>query len=226
MRPGRRTLLIWAVALVLTACGSTADVHTSRADSIDGSIQPTGTDAATVDGSIEWGPCDDPNAEDPALQCATLTVPLDYDNPTGDSIDLALIRFPATGDRKGVVLLNPGGPGGSGFDPVAFSGAAIASGLGIESLDLIGFDPRGVDRSDGIRCVTDEFQDQHLYIDTTPDTPEEQQLKDEAQTGFTAGCKQQYGDTLRFYSTANTARDMDAIRAALEIGRASCRERV
>jgi pimeloyl-ACP methyl ester carboxylesterase len=82
-------------------------------------------------------------------------------------------------------------------------------------LDLIGFDPRGVDRSGGLRCVSDQFQDQHLYVDETPNTPADQALKDEATTGFIDGCKQKYGDTLRFYSTANTARDMDAIRAAL-----------
>ena len=164
---------------------------------------------------LDWGPCDDPSAEDPSLECATLTVPLDYDNPSGDSIDMALIKYPASGDRTGAVLFNPGGPGGSGFDPIGFSGSAIAPALGLESFDLIGFDPRGVDRSGGIRCVTDEFEDKHLYVDDTPDTPEEQALKDEADTGFVDGCKQKYGDTLRFYSTANTARDMDAIRAAL-----------
>ena len=128
---------------------------------------------------------------------------------------MALVRLPASGDRQGAVLFNPGGPGGSGFDPIAFSGSSIASALGLDNYDLIGFDPRGVDRSGGIRCVTDAFEDAHLYVDETPDTPEEQALKDEADTGFVDGCKQKYGDTLRFYSTANTARDMDAIREAL-----------
>ena len=67
----------------------------------------------------------------------------------------------------------------------------------------------------GIKCVDDAFQDEHLYLDDTPDTPEEQQLLDEADQGFIDGCKANYGDTLKFYSTANTARDMDAIRAGL-----------
>ena len=91
----------------------------------------------------------------------------------------------------------------------------LAPALGLESFDLIGFDPRGVDRSGGIRCVSDQFQDEHIYVDETPDTPAEQALKDEAKTGFTDGCKAKYGDTLRFYSTENTARDMDEIRSAL-----------
>jgi pimeloyl-ACP methyl ester carboxylesterase len=233
MRLGRRLPALVAL-MALGACGTNAEVHTSRADPIDGATVPTDspddttgptdstpstdapdtTDAPNND-TLDWRACDDPKAEDPTLECATLKVPLDYDNPTGDSIDLALIKYPASGDRTGAVLLNPGGPGGSGFDPIAFSGPAIAQSLGIGSLDLIGFDPRGVDRSSGLRCETDQFMDEHLYVDETPDTPEEQALKDELDIGFADACTQKYGDTLRFYSTENTARDMDAIREAL-----------
>jgi pimeloyl-ACP methyl ester carboxylesterase len=209
----------------LAACGTSTDVRSSRADRIGGasvpssgpvtSSAPTDTTTAAITGDLVWGPCHDPSAEDSVLECATLRVPLDYGNPTGDSIDMALLRVPATEDRKGAVLFNPGGPGGSGFDPIAFSGTAIAQALGIGSFDLIGFDPRGVDRSGGIHCVTDEFEDKHLYVDDTPDTPAEQTLYDESKNAFVDGCKQRYGDTLGFYSTENTARDMDAIRAAL-----------
>jgi hypothetical protein len=168
----------------------------------------TGPSDTTTPGNdtLNWGKCDDPNAVDPGLECATLKVPLDYDKPSGDSIDMALIKYPASDTRSGAVLFNPGGPGGSGFDPIAFSGSSIAQGLGITSLDLIGFDPRGVDRSGGLRCVSDQFEDQHLYIDDTPNTPEEQALRDESQQGFVDACKEKYGDSLRFYSTENTAR--------------------
>ncbi len=209
--------------MALAACGSTTDVHTSRADPIDGasasSNAPTDTSAGTTDpvgsGTLDWGPCDDPSAQDPTLDCATLQVPLDYDDPSGATIDLALIRVPASEGATGAVLYNPGGPGGSGFEYIALGGTAYSSGLGLSSLDLIGFDPRGVDRSGGLRCVSDEFQDKHLYVDDTPDTPEEQALKDESENGFVDACKEKYGDTLRFYSTENTAHDMEAIRVAL-----------
>lgn len=230
MRSGRRSLAIVALT-ALAACGTTNEVHSTRADPINsagvpssepvGTTAPTGTNASTdtteapSTARLEWGACHDPSAEDPTLECATLEVPLDYDKPTGDSIDMALIRAPATEKRQGALLVNPGGPGASGFDFVATNGAAIASVLGTTSLDVIGFDPRGVDRSGGIHCVTDEFMDKHLYVDDTPDTPEERALYDESKTGFVDACTQKYGDTLRFYSTANTARDMDAIRAAL-----------
>ena len=239
MRLARRMLVLLATATI-GGCGTTSAVHTSRADSIDGAITSSGnasdpnptdsnpTDSNPADtvepsdtiavpdaGTLDWKQCDDPNVHDPSLECATLPVPLDYDNPTGDTIDLALIKHPAAGDREGAVLFNPGGPGASGFDYIAFSGAALASTLGVASLDLVGFDPRGAQRSGGIRCVSDQFRDQHLYIDETPDDAQEQALIDEAHNGFIDGCKQHYGDTLRFYSTQNTARDMDAIRAAL-----------
>jgi len=164
---------------------------------------------------IDWGKCTDELADDPVLECATLAVPLDYDAPSGDTLDVALVRVPATDERQGAVLFNPGGPGGSGFEPIAVSGSVIQSELGLTKFDIVGFDPRGVDRSGGIECVDDAFQDAHLYLDDTPDTPEEQALLDEADQGFIDGCKANYGDTLKFYSTANTARDMDRIRAGL-----------
>src|SRR4051795_5069101 len=217
------------MTIVLAGCSSSANVHSSRADPIGsaptGSTEPTestgpsdtstGSSQPVGKSTLDWAPCDDPSAQDPALQCAKLKVPLDYDDPSGDSVDLALIKVPAQGDRTGAVLFNPGGPGASGFDYVAFGGQGTASTLGLDSLDLIGFDPRGVDRSNGIRCVSDQFEDQHVFADDTPDTPEEQALKDEANNGLIDGCKAKYGDTLRLYSTVNTAKDMDGIRAAL-----------
>jgi pimeloyl-ACP methyl ester carboxylesterase len=204
--------------MALAACGATSDVHSSRADPIGGSTdttEPTDTTEVASSGTLDWGACDDPSAVDPSLECATLQVPLDYDAPNGDSIDLALIRIPASGDRAGAVLFNPGGPGASGYEYAANGGTTYTAALGTQAFDFVGFDPRGVDRSGGIRCVTDEYMDQHLYIDGTPDTPEEQALADESENGFVDACKEKYGDTLRFYSTANTARDMDAIRVAL-----------
>jgi pimeloyl-ACP methyl ester carboxylesterase len=184
---------------------------------------PPGTGAGTGDTidmsgmhfTVTWAACTDPKATDKVLQCATLTVPLDYADPKGKSVDLALVKAPATSSRTGAILFNPGGPGGSGFDPIAESGTGIQSRMGLEHFDIIGFDPRGVDRSGGIRCVDDAFQNKYLYLDDTPDTPAAQQLLDEATAGFAKGCKDHYADTLRFYSTANTARDMEAIRMAL-----------
>lgn len=218
-------LFITSIALLpLAACASGAGVTATdrQASSATDDTAPGTTDPSTPDstpatgaGSLDWGKCADEAATDEALECATLTVPLDYQNPTGDTIDLALVRAPATGDRKGAVLFNPGGPGGSGFDFIAMNGTGIQAQMGLGDFDMVGFDPRGVDRSNGIRCVDDAFVEQHLYLDDTPDTPEEQALLDNADQGFVDGCKARYGDTLQYYSTANTARDMDTIREAM-----------
>ncbi|HEY0520914.1 MAG TPA: alpha/beta fold hydrolase, partial [Ilumatobacteraceae bacterium] len=231
MRNGHRRSALLAL-LILAACGTNANVHSSRADPIDStatsgapattapvdstpSTDAPATTEPTNNGTLDWQTCDDPSVTDSTLECATLTVPLDYDNPSGDTIDMALIRVPATGDRKGAILFNPGGPGASTFDYVAAGGTTYTGALGTQDFDFVGFDPRGVERSNGIHCVTDEFLDRHLYIDGTPDTPEEQTLKDESEHGFVDACKAKYGDKLRFYSTVNTARDMDAIRVAM-----------
>ena len=234
MRARRRALatIIAAVAVLAAGCSNSTGVSVKDRTSVpaDTAVDTTASDntspdtpdttgAPTTDpvpkGTIEWGACTDELAEDPVLQCATLRVPLDYDAPNGETLDIALVRVPATDDRHGAVLFNPGGPGGSGFDPIAVSGSVIQLELGLTKFDIVGFDPRGVDRSGGIKCVDDAFQDAHLYLDDTPDTPEEQALLDEADQGFIDGCKANYGDTLKFYSTANTARDMDSIRVGL-----------
>ena len=97
-------------------------------DSTVGATITSATDD-TVDpvdlSTIEWAPCTDDAVSDDALECATLAVPLDHGAPDGESIDLALIRAPATDDRAGAVLLNPGGPGASGFDFAANAASTL-----------------------------------------------------------------------------------------------------
>jgi pimeloyl-ACP methyl ester carboxylesterase len=182
---------------------------TSAPDTTDGGEQPAG--------ELVWGPCDDEIVTDDALDCAVLDVPLDPQDPDGETIPIEMVRLPATDpeSRVGAILFNPGGPGGSGFDYVAQAGTTMASEMGLFDFDIIGFDPRGVDRSNGIRCLTDAEVDATVYLDTSPDTPEEQAALDASDGQFDAACIEKYGDTLIHYSTINTAYDMDAIRAAL-----------
>ena len=182
----------------------------------DTSATTTATTDEPDDGILDWTDC--PEEDTPSVgevECATLTVPLDYENPDGKQIDLALIRTPAGDDREGAVLTNPGGPGGSGVDLVVNAGSTMQAEMGLDDFDIVGFDPRGVDRSGGISCVSDEVQDKYLYVDPTPDDAAEAQLYDEAKTAIPDACRQKYGDDLVHYSTANTARDMDEIRKAL-----------
>ena len=221
-------MVLVAALAAMSAAGCTTDsgVTSGEQTPVQGTSPTTDAPDDTEPGTslpaespvdpLEWGACDDPEAEgDPDLECATLAVPLDHDDPSGATIDIALVRYPASGERQGAVLFNPGGPGGSGFEYIAQGGSVISQSLGLTDFDLIGFDPRGVDRSGGIRCVDDATQDRYLYIDSSPDTPEEEALYDEADDVFVDGCRANYGDTLGLYSTEATARDMDLIRRAM-----------
>lgn len=208
----RRPLVTAATcALLFGACSSDQGVTATSSRPIGA---PDGTDGSP-NATLDWGACDDPAASDPDLECATLTVPLDYEAPDGDTIELALVRLPATDDREGAVLLNPGGPGASGFELATNAASALQSEMGLEAFDIVGFDPRGVDRSNGIRCLTDAEVEATVYLDSSPDTPEEEATLDAADAQFDTACIAKYGVTLRHYSTDNTARDMDAIRAAM-----------
>lgn len=221
MLPARALGTVLASVLVLAACavGASPDAIESRSVTDDGDVESSETtddDADTKTGEIEWGDCE-PDDEPlvGTVECATLDVPLDYDQPNGATIELALVRVPARSDREGALLTNPGGPGGSGVDLVVNAGSRFHDEMGLDNFDIIGFDPRGVDRSNGIECVDDETLDRYLYVDWEPDTPEEQRLFDESETAFLEACQEKYGDELIHYSTENTARDMDAIREGL-----------
>lgn len=211
LRPRLRLRAVAAaavVAMLVAACSNGGPAVSARQSRAAPEAQPTALS------SLEWGDCDDPAVIEDELECATLTVPLDYAEPDGDTIDLALVRVPASRSRDGALLTNPGGPGSSGFDFVAYSGTVLRDEMGLDEFDIIGFDPRGVDRSGGLRCLTDAEVDASVYLDFTPDTPAEQELLDDS-AEFDTACLDAYGDTLQHYSTENTARDMDAIRAAL-----------
>lgn len=203
----RKTLaVVVIVGIALGACGG----DTSTVDPMDGITVPTFPVS-----DITWTTCTGENAPEEPFECATFDVPFDHLVPGEETVPLALVRLPADGDSRGVILTNPGGPGGSGFDLVVNAGESLVQSLDLGDYDIIGFDPRGVDRSGGLRCLSDVLMDKYLYVDSTPDTPEEQQLYDEAETIFEDECENVYGDKIDYYSTTNTARDMDFIRRGL-----------
>ena len=97
--------------------------------------------------------CDDQPPVGIALECATLPVPLDHDDPDGPTIDIALARVPAgdPDERIGSLVFNPGGPGGSGIDFISSAAVAVPAEIS-ERFDLVGFDPRGVGASTAVDC--------------------------------------------------------------------------
>ena len=99
---------------------------------------------------LSWGSCGQVISSPrdvPSAQCGTVAVPVDYANPGGAQVQLAVIRIPATGPRIGALLVNPGGPGASAVDMVAAMGADLAGSEVSKRFDLVGFDPRGVGHS-------------------------------------------------------------------------------
>jgi pimeloyl-ACP methyl ester carboxylesterase len=165
-----------------------------------------------------WGEC--PPAEPgvsrhPRQRCGTLRVPLDHRAPRGRSIGIAISRIGTAqpGSRRGILLSNPGGPGRSGLDMPSRLAARLPAEV-LERYDLIGFDPRGVGHSTPITCGLDPMALTTLLMPyPAPDGGIERNLTFARDTA--AACVEHSGDLLPFITTANTARDMDRIRAAL-----------
>jgi pimeloyl-ACP methyl ester carboxylesterase len=139
---------------------------------------------------------------------------MDYENPQRGNFVLALIRLPARdqANRIGSLLVNPGGPGGSGVEFLKLWAIAVP-GVMKERFDLVSFDPRGVGQSSPIECAAD-IQDV-LALDADPQTDEEWQTVLQETTEFTDQCEAAAGDAIDFYGTENVARDLDRIRQGL-----------
>ncbi|GII05225.1 hydrolase [Planobispora takensis] len=165
-----------------------------------------------------WGECPPGRPDiprDPRQRCATLRVPLDYRAPRGRSIEIAISRIGTAqpGSRRGILLSNPGGPGESGLDLPSRLAVVLPREV-LDRYDLIGFDPRGVGHSTPVTCGLDPVRQLTLLLPyPAPDGGIERNIAFARDTA--AACAEHSGDLLPFITTANTARDMDRIRAAL-----------
>jgi pimeloyl-ACP methyl ester carboxylesterase len=174
---------------------------------------------------VEWGVCpEEVEVVSPTLQCATVPVPLDYRDPDGVKIDIAVSRIASAkpAERRGILLLNPGGPGASGLTmPADLVGLGLPSSVS-ERYDLIGIDPRGVGRSAPVSCgFTGELD---YFSNVPPYAVDDTAVIERARTAKAAAEWCAANDTegrLRHITTANTVRDLDAIRAALGEEKAS-----
>ncbi|NLU75530.1 alpha/beta hydrolase [Streptomyces sp. HNM0575] len=162
---------------------------------------------------LSWRDCGDDG-----FQCARMKTPLDYEHPDPDKdLHLAVARKKASGKGKtlGSLLVNPGGPGGSAVDYVQQAAAVGYPPPVRRSYDLVGLDPRGVARSEPVRCLTDKQMDTFTQTDQTPDNARETNRLVSAYKKFAAGCDKRSGDVLGHLSTVDAARDMDMLRALL-----------
>ena len=166
-------------------------------------------DSPMTTDSLSWQPC----ADYPALQCAELTVPMDYDNASAGEITIGLNKRSASqSNTHGSLLFNPGGPGGSGIE-------LLQSLVDVESIpdsildryDLIGFDPRGIGSSTPVSCSEFDIDEQDGYI---ADRAGIDALVNAASNAATQ-CLSKHGTYLQYLGSLNVVRDMNAIRMAL-----------
>ncbi|MEU2282829.1 alpha/beta hydrolase [Streptomyces sp. NPDC013178] len=226
----RWTALGAAAALLVAGCssgasdggedgkGGTADARPSAGSSATTGA-PAALPASLTGQKLDWGRCKE-TSDSPApgseWQCATLKAPLDWSKPGGDTIDLALVRAKAGGaggERIGSLLFNFGGPGGSGVSTLPSYGSTVASLR--ERYDLVSWDPRGVGASEGVRCRSDKEIQAAESVDSTPDTPSEEQTYLKDADDFGQGCEKAAGPLMAHVSTTDTARDMDLMRQVL-----------
>ncbi len=202
-----------AVAALLVGCSAPGKVQTPVE-----SAGPGGSSTA-ADGapegfaeyytqSLEWTECGE------GFECATASAPLSWQDPDAGSIEIALNRVAARGEKVGSLLVNPGGPGGSGVDFLRSSVGTFGDRLK-ESFDIVGFDPRGVGSSTPVTCFDDARKDESLSKDFDLETDEGVAGAREEARAWAEACEQNTGELLGNVDTQSAARDMDMLRAVL-----------
>lgn len=159
--------------------------------------------------SLHWTGCDSGNL------CAWMTVPLDYAQPDGQTIRIKVVDVPAQGQAVGSLVVNPGGPGGSGIQ-YAEAGSFSWPDPIRRNFNLIGFDPRGVGQSTPLRCMDTQQTDAYISADPDPDTTAARAAMDRATRAFGKGCLADSGQLARHMSTVEVAKDMDILRQLLK----------
>ena len=202
------------LAVVLAGCTPDKTQGSPSDDAQPGPVNesPSGgaaTGADVYDQDVEWSECGE-------LECATIQVPLDWTQPGGDTIDLAINRHVAqdSGARIGSLLINPGGPGGSGLDLTEFFVTTAGDDL-LAAYDVVGFDPRGVGRSTPVQCGSSEDIDAFYIPDVILETQADLDEANADVTAFAKSCRAESGASIENVDTVSAARDMDVIRAVL-----------
>src|SRR4051812_41908346 len=220
----RRPTLLAAVAgllLLLTGCTSFTDTMAAS----DTAAASSSAAAAAVP-PVEWSDCTrriqpliagQPGADRSlSFECGRTEVPISYDEPQGATLPLFLVRVKLAGqtDRIGSLVVNPGGPGGSGADAAIGLGLSMPEDV-LRRFDLVGFDPRGVGLSTPVECIPADEKDRLIAADPRPVS--DQQLDDAfaAADAVAKECSDKYGDALGAFNTTDTARDLDRIREAV-----------
>lgn len=193
-------------ALLLAACSQAPQVTPIPTEPPTSSAMP-GLERF-LEQTVTWTNCGD-------AECTHITVPLDYEDPDGRTIDLAATRVPATGkERLGSLLLNPGGPGASAFDYAKAADFVVGEQIR-SAYDVVGVDPRGVGKSDPLTCLTNEQRDALIEVDGTPDDEGERAAIADAAKIPARECTRADAELAAHMGTVNVARDFDIVRHVL-----------
>ncbi|MEO7285569.1 MAG: alpha/beta hydrolase, partial [Jatrophihabitantaceae bacterium] len=226
----RLTAAATAVLLASTACTTSKPrpaPTTSRPVSTPASVTASPSTSPTASpASIDFSDCSgqfqaaiaSAKAKAMVFSCGKLTVPLDYAKPSGQSLQLFVVKVHSksqrSADRIGSLVVNPGGPGGSGVNLAAGLVDALSDPI-FAHFDLVGFDPRGVGLSGPVQCITDEQKDQLAAADPDPRTVAGRAEARSSSRVVVQGCVAKYGSALAHYNTEETAHDMDLVRQAV-----------
>jgi pimeloyl-ACP methyl ester carboxylesterase len=204
-----KRLLATAVTVALAMTGSVVSAAAATGARADGRAAKPGYPPLT------WGKCADTNLQTRKAECAFLTVPLDYDRPGSATIQIAVSRIKHTvpeDQYQGVMLVNPGGPGGKGLGLVSL-GAHVPRSAGA-AYDWIGFDPRGVGASKPSLSCDHDYAGYRRpeYVPTTAAIEKTWLQRAE---GYAKACARSGGALLHHLKTLDTVRDMETLRMAL-----------
>ncbi|MEU1126816.1 alpha/beta hydrolase, partial [Streptomyces sp. NPDC005899] len=197
---------------ILVAVGATVAGVLSAVPSAASTSPPSAPARAHAAAPLTWTGCGTESY--PTLQCSTVRAPLDHDHPSGRQVTLALSRVPHTArTSQGPLLVNPGGPGGSGLSMAGFVASSLPPKLAAQ-YDVIGFDPRGVGKSTpALNCAPKHFDP--VRPDTVPDSYGAEKANRDRAASFAAACGETHGDLLPHMDTVSAAKDLDVIRRAL-----------
>ena len=158
--------------------------------------------------TLDWKDCKE------GFECTTLSVPLDYADPTVKAMSISVVRLKATGTSQGSLVVNPGGPGGSGIE-YARAAKYIVSKTLLENFDIVGFDPRGVGTSTPVHCLSAKQTDEYIAADGSPDNQTEIDQSVALSKELADTCASNSADIYAHLDTVSAARDIDILRAAL-----------
>ncbi|BBX96941.1 hydrolase [Mycobacterium lacus] len=215
-----RRLRPWSSALLSFGLVLGGQLPAAEATPESDSGTPSNPGAPAAAPPPEWGSCRDfvaDTSDIPAARCTTVSVPVDYDKPGGAQAKLAVIRIPATGQRIGSLLVNPGGPGASAVDMAAGMAGELKDTDVTRHFDLVGFDPRGVGHSTpALRCRTDAEFDAYRRDPMVDYSPAGVAHIEQVYRELAQHCADRMGlGFLANVGTAAGARDMDMVRQAL-----------